>query len=111
MRELAIIGATRVEAMCVAGQRDDVIGDPTQPARRGGRRAFGVSQPCPSLKGRIFYRYGSAVAAGLAAGAVEIGELVSCAPDDGEVAGVALRTGKAPAPESGAAEEPDPGDA
>ena len=28
------------------------------------------------------YRYGCAVAAGLAAGAVDIGEVVSCAPGD-----------------------------
>jgi hypothetical protein len=48
--------------------RDEVIGDPTQPARRGGRRAFGVKLPSPCLKGRTFYRYDSAVAAGLAAG-------------------------------------------
>jgi hypothetical protein len=40
-----------------------------------------------------------------------LGEAAPYGPGDGEVAGVALPAGKTPAPESGAAEEADPGDA
>jgi hypothetical protein len=89
----------RVEAVR-RGLRDGVI---------GGQLAKGLSQL--ALTGRI-----STVAAlpsqrDLRRDATDVGEPVPYAPGDGEVSGGALPAGKTPAPESGATEEPAPGEA
>jgi hypothetical protein len=95
----------------VGAQRNDVIGDPTQPARRGGRRAFGANFSCPLLGAGPSTDTVLPSQRDLRRGATDVDEAVPYAPGDGEVAGVTLPAGKTPAPESGAAEGLDPGEA
>ena len=78
MRELAIIVATRIEALR-RSPCDAAIGiNSSLPAAGEGLRA----NLQPLSEREDLYRYGFAVAPGLAAGAVDIGEAVSSAPGD-----------------------------
>jgi hypothetical protein len=79
LRELALIVATRIEALRRSPCDAEIgINSACPPPRAKG---FGANLQ-PLSEREDLYRYGFAVAAGLAAGAVDIGEAVSCAPGD-----------------------------
>ena len=78
MRELAIIVATRIEALRRSPCDAEIGINSSLPAAGEGLRA----NLQPLSEREDLSRYGFAVAPGLAAGAVDIGEAVSSAPGD-----------------------------